>query len=236
MIGKGQYNIPQCQNRMTTEERKEARRRDIYTYKRSHVIRRQQSWKNQQSGALFFSPILTGRLSNPFLTSPDPGRVFIFPFQLFVLCGCIRDRRVSRDVEINGRWAIEGVRAPYTTQCESSWSSIDVDAGRSMSQPTLDTCRYVVVRSRLWTLRFFGPQGCSLLINGSGVLRVSRVIHGSFMGHSRVSQVIYGNITHFGSIKNTTTNKIQLTTLNHYLRNPIPIDIKLILVISNQLW
>ena len=47
MIGKGQYNIPQCQNRMTTEERKEARRRDIYTYKCSHMIRRQQSWKNQ---------------------------------------------------------------------------------------------------------------------------------------------------------------------------------------------
>ena len=35
---------------------------------------------------------------------------------------------------------------------------------RSMSQPTLDTCRYVVVRSRSWTLRFFWPQGCSLLI------------------------------------------------------------------------
>ena len=49
MIGKGQYNIPQCQNRMTTEEKKEARRRDIYTYKRSHVIRRQQSWKNQHT-------------------------------------------------------------------------------------------------------------------------------------------------------------------------------------------
>ena len=49
MIGKGQYNIPQCQNRMTTEERKEARRGGIYTYKRSHVIRRQQSWKNQHT-------------------------------------------------------------------------------------------------------------------------------------------------------------------------------------------
>ena len=34
--------------------------------------------------------------------------------------------------------------------------SIDVNAGRSMLQPTLDTCRYVVVRSQSWTLRFSG--------------------------------------------------------------------------------
>ena len=58
------------------------------------------------------------------------------------------------------------VDGPLKVCVHCIWRSVRTLDCWSMSQPTLGTCRYVVVRSRLWTLHFFWPQGCSLLISG----------------------------------------------------------------------
>ena len=58
-----------------------------------------------------------------------------------------------------------------------------------MSQPMLDTCRYIVVRSRSRILCFLWPQGCSLLITGS------EVTNGGVTGvvQSNLRKVMEGN-------------------------------------------
>ena len=71
-----------------------------------------------------------------------------------------------RESRCGDRW----LRGHWRCACavyDVVWGLSVVDASRSMSQPTLDTCRYVVIRSRSQTLHFFWPQGCSLLISAT---------------------------------------------------------------------